>query len=96
MKANYYCILKENVMDMPEFHWKNVGSLGTHSTRKYGMTQIPPHHYIAGGENSVTKHCCIACEQGGITHIGIIDEEGIGDTSKVASGRLLGSAEASP
>eukprot|EP00957_Ditylum_brightwellii_P094089 7163482-Ditylum_brightwellii.AAC.1 len=39
MKANYYCMLKENVLDVPEFNCKYPGPLGTHFTRKYGMTQ---------------------------------------------------------
>eukprot|EP00957_Ditylum_brightwellii_P109209 8330658-Ditylum_brightwellii.AAC.1 len=38
MKANYYRMLKDNVLDMPEFNHKFPGPLGTHSTRKYGMT----------------------------------------------------------
>eukprot|EP00957_Ditylum_brightwellii_P114639 8742262-Ditylum_brightwellii.AAC.1 len=36
--ANYYCILKENVLDVPEFNHKYPGPLGNHSTRKYGLT----------------------------------------------------------
>ena len=39
MKANYYRMLKDNVLDAPEFNRKFPGPLGTHSTRKYGMTR---------------------------------------------------------
>eukprot|EP00957_Ditylum_brightwellii_P005872 445749-Ditylum_brightwellii.AAC.1 len=38
MTANYYCMLKENVLNLLEFNRKYPGPLGTHSTRKYGMT----------------------------------------------------------
>eukprot|EP00957_Ditylum_brightwellii_P029047 2194613-Ditylum_brightwellii.AAC.1 len=39
MKANYYRMLKDNVLDAPEFNHKYPGPLDTHSTRKYGMTR---------------------------------------------------------
>eukprot|EP00957_Ditylum_brightwellii_P069960 5313399-Ditylum_brightwellii.AAC.1 len=38
MKANYYHMLKENVLDVPKFNCKYPVPLGTHFTRKYGMT----------------------------------------------------------
>eukprot|EP00957_Ditylum_brightwellii_P128807 9825481-Ditylum_brightwellii.AAC.1 len=39
MKSNYYCMLKENALDVPELNHKYPGPLGTHFTRKYGMTR---------------------------------------------------------
>eukprot|EP00957_Ditylum_brightwellii_P024031 1812004-Ditylum_brightwellii.AAC.1 len=39
MKANYYCMLKENALDVLESNCKYPGPLGTHYTWKYGMTQ---------------------------------------------------------
>eukprot|EP00957_Ditylum_brightwellii_P068586 5207241-Ditylum_brightwellii.AAC.1 len=45
MKANYYRMLKENVLDVPEFDCKYPGLLDTHSTRKYGITQCSKNGY---------------------------------------------------
>eukprot|EP00957_Ditylum_brightwellii_P161245 12277257-Ditylum_brightwellii.AAC.1 len=39
LKVNYYHMLKENILDVPRFNYKYCGPLGTHSTRKYGMTR---------------------------------------------------------
>eukprot|EP00957_Ditylum_brightwellii_P103020 7851605-Ditylum_brightwellii.AAC.1 len=39
MKKLYYRLLKEHVLDAPEFRCKYPGTLGTHSTRKFGMTR---------------------------------------------------------
>eukprot|EP00957_Ditylum_brightwellii_P128323 9787813-Ditylum_brightwellii.AAC.1 len=38
MKANYYHMLKENVLDVHKVFQKYPGPLGTYSTREYGMT----------------------------------------------------------
>eukprot|EP00957_Ditylum_brightwellii_P052862 4007855-Ditylum_brightwellii.AAC.1 len=39
MKKVYYRLLKEHVLDAPEFCCKYPDTLGTHSTRKFGMTR---------------------------------------------------------
>eukprot|EP00957_Ditylum_brightwellii_P124836 9515782-Ditylum_brightwellii.AAC.1 len=53
MKANYYRMPKENVLDMPNFCQKYPGPLGTHSTRKYGMTQCRQN----GCHNDESNYC---------------------------------------
>eukprot|EP00957_Ditylum_brightwellii_P143408 10925241-Ditylum_brightwellii.AAC.1 len=45
MKENYYCMLKKNVLYVPEFNRKYPDPLGTHSTRKYGLTQCRRNGY---------------------------------------------------